>query len=99
MCADERCEGRHGATLGATEDRTDRRSLLIDRTLVDVGGKGPVAVTHRAWGMGDYDDIKPVERHLTITTLIDVERQSHVASALRGSGGQRCGRRDKARAH
>ena len=82
MLADQRGEGRHGATLGTAENGAERRGLLVVRPLVDIGGNRPVAVPHGARRMADHGNIKPVERNLAVAALVDVEDQSHVAYAL-----------------
>src|SRR5262249_6319944 len=74
-----------------------RRRLLLVGPLVDVGGKLPLARSHRTWRVGNHRDVKPVERHLVIGAFIDVEDERDVADTLSWPRRQRCRRRDKAR--
>ena len=99
IVAPQGCEGRHGAALGAAEDRAQRRRLQVVGALVDVGGEGPVAVSHRARRENDHGNVEPVESHVVVAALIDVEDKRHVARALARPSRERRAGRDEARAH
>src|SRR4029079_1023658 len=82
MIADERREGRHGATLGTAKDGAERRSLLLIGALIDIGRQRPVAPSHDARRMADYGNVEPVQRYFAITALVDVEDERDVAHPL-----------------
>ena len=99
MIADQRREGRHGATLGTAENGAERCRLLFIGALVDIGRKRPVALPHGARRMADHGNVEPVQRDLVVAALVDVEDERNVAYALARPRRQRRAGRDKAWAH
>src|SRR5713226_3215473 len=99
MIADQRREGRHGATLGTAEDGAERRGLLFIGALIDIGCKRPVALSHGARRMTNHGNVEPVQRYLAVAALVDVEDERNVAYALARSRRQRRASRDEAWAH
>ena len=99
MFADQRGEGRHGATLGTAENRAERCGLLFIGALIDIGCKRPVALSHGARRMANDCNVEPVQRYLVVAALVDVEDERNVAYALARPRRQRRAGRDKAWAH
>src|SRR5258708_10838830 len=99
MLADQRREGRHGATLGTAEDGAERRGLLFVSALIDIGCKRPVALSHGARRMTNHGNVEPIQRYLAVAALVDVEDERNVAYALARSRRQRRASRDEAWAH
>src|SRR6266853_5592882 len=95
MLADQRREGRHGATLGTAEDGAERRGLLFVSALIDIGCKRPVALSHGARRMANHGNVEPIQRYLVVNALVDVEDKRSIAHALTWSRCQRSAGRDK----
>src|SRR3954452_5776316 len=99
MLTDQRCEGRHGTSLRAAENGAERRGLLFIGTLIDIGCKRPVTLSHDARRMANHGNVQPVERYLAVAALVDMEDERNVAYALARPRCHRRAGRDEAWAH
>ena len=88
-----------GPPSRAAEDGAERRGLLVVGALVDVGSQRPVALSHEARRVADHGNVEPVQRHVAVAALIDVEDERNVAHALARPRRERRAGRDEARAH